>query len=88
MRGPKITGPGRRHHAEDTTLNDMGKNLLLWLIIAAVLLTVFQNFNVRPESDEIEVLKHRQQHCGDDQPEQQVFSHICQRFTLRGVAPN
>ena len=27
----------------------MGKNLLLWLIIAAVLLTVFNNFNVRPE---------------------------------------
>ena len=32
----------------------MGKNLLLWLIIAAVLLTVFQNFNVRPQSDEID----------------------------------
>jgi len=33
-------------------LNDMGKNLLLWLIIAAVLLTVFNNFNVQkpPES--------------------------------------
>ncbi|MFU8813787.1 MAG: ATP-dependent zinc metalloprotease FtsH [Pseudomonadales bacterium] len=27
----------------------MGKNLLLWLIIAAVLLTVFNNFNVSPE---------------------------------------
>ncbi|MBT4161803.1 MAG: ATP-dependent metalloprotease, partial [Gammaproteobacteria bacterium] len=35
-------------------MNDMGKNLLLWLIIAAVLLTVFQNFNVRPEPDEID----------------------------------
>jgi cell division protease FtsH len=31
----------------------MGKNLLLWLIIAAVLLTVFQNFNVRPTTEEI-----------------------------------
>ncbi|MBX3706919.1 MAG: ATP-dependent zinc metalloprotease FtsH [Pseudomonadales bacterium] len=30
-------------------MSDMGKNLLLWLIIAAVLLTVFNNFNVRPE---------------------------------------
>lgn len=32
-------------------MNDMAKNLLLWLIIAAVLLTVFNNFNVsqRPE---------------------------------------
>ena len=27
----------------------MGKNLLLWLIIAAVLLTVFNNFNVKQE---------------------------------------
>ncbi len=32
----------------------MGKNLLLWLIIAAVLLTVFQNFNIRPETEEID----------------------------------
>ena len=30
-------------------MTDMGKNLLLWLIIAAVLLTVFNNFNVKPE---------------------------------------
>lgn len=35
-------------------MNDMGKNLLLWLIIAAVLLTVFQSFNVRPETQEID----------------------------------
>ena len=32
----------------------MGKNLLLWLIIAAVLLTVFQNFNVSQENEEID----------------------------------
>ena len=30
------------------------KIYLLWLIIAAVLLTVFQNFNVRPENEEID----------------------------------
>ena len=30
-------------------MTDMGKNLLLWLIIAAVLLTMFNNFNVKPE---------------------------------------
>ena len=30
-------------------MSDMGKNLLLWLVIAVVLLTVFNNFNVRPE---------------------------------------
>ncbi|MCX7063858.1 MAG: ATP-dependent metallopeptidase FtsH/Yme1/Tma family protein, partial [Proteobacteria bacterium] len=34
-------------------MNDMGKNLLLWLIIAAVLLTVFNNFSVRPQPQEI-----------------------------------
>ena len=32
-------------------MSDMGKNLLLWLIIAAVLLTVFNNFNVKPEPE-------------------------------------
>ncbi len=31
----------------------MGKNLLLWLIIAAVLLMVFNNFNVKPEPETI-----------------------------------
>jgi len=35
-------------------VNDMGKNLLLWLVIAAVLLTVFQNFNVQRGPEEIE----------------------------------
>ncbi len=32
----------------------MGKNLLLWLIIAAVLLTVFQNFQVKGGPEEID----------------------------------
>ena len=35
-------------------MNDMGKNLLLWLIIAAILLTVFQNFQITNGSDEID----------------------------------
>ncbi len=34
-------------------MTDMGKNLLLWLIIAAVLLTVFNNFNVKPEPESL-----------------------------------
>ena len=34
-------------------MNDMGKNLLLWLIIAAVLLTVFNNFNPQPNTQEL-----------------------------------
>ena len=31
----------------------MVKNLLLWLIIAAVLLTVFQNFNMQPQREQL-----------------------------------
>ena len=34
-------------------MTDMGKNLLLWLIIAAVLLTVFNNFNVTAEPETV-----------------------------------
>ncbi len=30
-------------------MNDMGKNLLVWLVIAGVLLTVFSNFSVKQE---------------------------------------
>src|SRR5690606_15189650 len=30
---------------EDSNLNDMAKNLILWLIIAAVLVTVMNNFS-------------------------------------------
>ncbi len=35
------------------TLNDMAKNLVLWLIIAAVLLMVFQNFSPEPQQDQV-----------------------------------
>ena len=34
-------------------MNDIKKNLLLWLIIAAVLLTVFNNFSVKSDPQEI-----------------------------------
>ena len=34
-------------------MNDMVKNLLLWLIIAAVLLMVFQNFNMQPQREQL-----------------------------------
>lgn len=34
-------------------MSDMGKNLVLWLIIAAVLLTVFNNFNVEPNREPV-----------------------------------
>ena len=34
-------------------MNDMVKNLLLWLVIAAVLLSVFNNFNMQSPSEEL-----------------------------------
>jgi len=34
-------------------LNDMAKNLLLWLVIAAVLLTVFNNFSVQSPTEQL-----------------------------------
>ncbi|WP_446697312.1 ATP-dependent zinc metalloprotease FtsH [Teredinibacter franksiae] len=34
-------------------MNDMAKNLVLWLVIAAVLFTVFQNFNQSSPQDEM-----------------------------------
>ncbi len=39
---------------EDDPLNDMAKNLVLWLVIAAVLLTVFNNFSTEPESRKLQ----------------------------------
>ncbi len=35
-------------------MNDMAKNLLLWTIIAAVLLMVFQNLNVKPHAETLD----------------------------------
>jgi len=35
-------------------LNDMVKNLLLWLVIAAVLLSVFNNFNMQTPSEQLQ----------------------------------
>ena len=34
-------------------MSDMGKNIVLWLIIAAVLLTVFNKFDVAPQTPEL-----------------------------------
>ncbi len=44
----------------------MGKNLLLWLIIAAVLLTVFNNFNVKPEPQSLSYSDFIEQVRGDE----------------------
>ena len=34
-------------------MNNMAKNLLLWLLIAAVLLSVFNNFNLRTSTEQV-----------------------------------
>ena len=34
-------------------MNDMVKNLLLWLVIAAVLLSVFNNFNMQSPTEQV-----------------------------------
>ena len=35
-------------------MNDMVKNLLLWLVIAAVLLSVFNNFNMQSPTEQVQ----------------------------------
>ena len=46
-RGLHAAGHGPAFQERQVKMNDMAKNLLLWLIIAVVLLTVFQSFNPR-----------------------------------------
>jgi len=38
---------------EGTIVNNMAKNLLLWLVIAAVLLSIFNNFNMQGETEQV-----------------------------------
>ncbi len=42
-----------RKVGEVTALSDMAKNLLLWLVIAAVLLSVFNNFNMQSPTEQV-----------------------------------
>ena len=46
-------GAQRIYEFEDTSLNDMAKNLLLWLVIAVVLLTVFQTFSPQASQESV-----------------------------------
>ncbi|MCB1684307.1 MAG: ATP-dependent metallopeptidase FtsH/Yme1/Tma family protein, partial [Pseudomonadales bacterium] len=61
----------------------MGKNLLLWLIIAAVLLTVFNNFNVKPEPQTLSYTDFIEQ-VRSDQVEQVVIEGLI----INGVRRN
>ena len=51
MQGP--TGADFLVQHGDKTLNDMAKNLVLWMIIAGVLLMVFNNINQEPRENNI-----------------------------------
>ena len=61
-------------------MTDMGKNLLLWLIIAAVLLTVFNNFNVTPEPETVPYSEFIEQVRND-----QILSVEIDSLLIRGV---
>ena len=64
-------------------MTDMGKNLLLWLIIAAVLLTVFNNFNVKQEPQTVSYTDFIEQ-VRTDQVEQVEIDGLI----IRGVRQN
>jgi len=64
-------------------LNDMGKNLLLWLIIAAVLLTVFKNFENQRVPDEIGYSEYLEQVESG-----QVVSTVVDGITITGEFSN
>ncbi len=60
-------------------MNDMAKNLVLWLIIAAVLLTVFNNFNTEPESNKLSYSQFIEQVRND-----QVSRVVVDGYEIRG----
>ena len=61
----------------------MGKNLLLWLIIAAVLLTVFNNFNPQPSNQELSYSQFVEQVQRD-----QVSAVSMDNIAIRGTLKN
>ena len=64
-------------------MSDMGKNLLLWLIIAAVLLTVFNNFSVQQQPDQLSYSEFLQQVRAE-----QVRQVVIEGQTIRGQTSN
>ena len=55
LRIPRYTGGpiSAKVSPEDGDLNNMVKNMLLWLAIAAVLLSVFNNFNTQGQKEQL-----------------------------------
>ena len=60
-------------------MNDMVRNLLLWLVIAAVLLSVFNNFNMQKPSEQVGYSEFIQQIQGD-----QVKKVVVDGLTITG----
>ncbi len=61
-------------------MNDMAKNLVLWLVIAAVLFTVFQNFNETAPRDEITYTEFM-----NEVVDQRVQEVVIEGRTVRGI---
>ena len=54
LRARYTAGPQSAYvEPEDGDLNNMAKNMLLWLAIAAVLLSVFNNFNTQGQKEQL-----------------------------------
>ena len=64
-------------------MSDMGKNLLLWLIIAAVLLTVFNNFSVQQKPDPVSYSDFLQQVRAE-----QISQVVIEGQKIRGLTSN
>ena len=45
--GPAFTDPVDPPPSEEATLNDLAKNIVLWIVIAVVVATVVSNFSAR-----------------------------------------
>ena len=60
-------------------MNDMVKNLLLWLVIAAVLLSVFNNFNMKSQTEQVGYSEFIQEIQGD-----QVKRVVVDGLTISG----
>ncbi len=48
-----LIAKGLKSNWEDETLNDLAKNLVVWLVLAAILLSVFNRFTPQAEEQEL-----------------------------------
>ena len=64
-------------------MNDMAKNLILWLVIAAVLLSVFQNFNPAPTTQALDYTSFIEEVQSD-----QIHKVVIQDLVIEGERSN